>query len=164
MAAISCVISGIFIFFATYRTKAKWQLLSSLVVFFWFTFAFYCNFLSLTFISGTNNIAYFVHTGILLGLIVLSHFLKKKKLVNCVYSISVIFLWSFLIDMVDYFVLFPEWSAGISFFLYILNGFIFNLPKSLVSASMGIALAFVVKWNGLQYGESQIRVASTSLR
>jgi lipid-A-disaccharide synthase-like uncharacterized protein len=164
MAVISCIVSGAFLFFATYKTKARWQLLSSFVVICWFTFAFYFNFSSLSFISGPNNVACFVHMGILLGLIVLSHFSKKRKLVNCLYSISAIFLWSFLVDTVDYLILFPEWSAGISFFTYVMNGFLFNLPKCLVSASMGIVLALAVRWNGFQSRESQLRVASMPLR
>lgn len=45
------------------------------------------------------------------------------------YSIVAILLWSMLVDTADYFFFFPQWHSGLSYFSYLLNGLVFNLPK-----------------------------------
>lgn len=132
MYIFSCVFSGFSLFLSTYKTNNILKIVSFVLCYLWFSFVFFFNLNSFTFVNNPNIVAYLVHTGLLIPLFLIGFIFKKPGIMNSFYSVFLILIWSILVDSVDYLFIFPEWSAGSSYFSYIFSGIIFNLPKCIL--------------------------------
>jgi hypothetical protein len=141
MLYLSWVISGLSLFGATFKSKKWIQLSSAVIGVVWFVFATFFNFSTMKFISYVNWPMFFLHTALVIVVVLIGLFFKKNKICSAIYGILAILLWSFLVDTVDYCFFFATWSFGTNYFDYVWNGIIFNLPKCFLPMCLSLAVA-----------------------
>ena len=137
MAKYLYIVSSILLFVTIYCSNKTVKLTGSILATAWFVLCGTFSFTQMTFLTNINYWALAAHIGCLAVVLSGGYLLKTRKYIRMAYSIVAILLWSMLVDTADYFFFFPQWHSGLSYFSYLLNGLVFNLPKCYTPAIIG---------------------------
>lgn len=126
--------NGLLIFLSSSNRYRKLSLLS---IIFWSIFMF-CN--------ANFSLGYFFPIVNLIVFIFVSNLtiFSKNIMVNKIYSVFSILIWSILVDTICYFI-FPNMVFGQSIFLYVLNGLLFNFRYVIYNILYLFSLEIIIK-------------------